>query len=304
MLATLNDVLPSARAAQYCVPAFDCVEDIMVRTILETCQEERCPAIIMALEGDLKGNGMVYISALVRGVAACHDIPVVLHLDHARNLELVRSAMDHGFTSVMFDGSALPFEENVRLTRQAVEMAHPRGISVEAELGCVGGMTLDDKQQLESVLTEPHEVVKFVQQTRVDALAVSIGTAHGVYRSLPVLNIQRLREIKACCETPLVLHGGSGTPADQVQEAIRNGITKLNLYADMRCAMYEGLKKSAGMHARIDPLPEEMFKAIKESLSAAATRKIRMVFANGRVPPGAGPAAPRGGAEPAAGHAG
>src|SRR5512141_2464101 len=139
MLVTLNQVLPQARRHHYAVGAFDCMQDVMIRAILDTAEQERAPVILMALEHDLRGRGIRYISGLVRAVADDYRIPIVLHLDHAEDAELVRKAIDHGFTSVMFDGSQLPFHENVERTRAVVELAHAHGVSVEAELGLVAG---------------------------------------------------------------------------------------------------------------------------------------------------------------------
>lgn len=284
MLTSLKNVLRQAQAGGYAVPAFDCVEDLMVRTILETCQELRCPAILMGLPGpDLDGNGWQYVAGLIRAVADHHDIPVVLHLDHATELDVIRRAVDSGYTSVMIDGSRLPFAENVRLTRAAVDIAHPHGISVEAELGHVGGSDVENTQYAESVLTEPAEARRFVDETGVDALAVSIGTAHGIYRQLPKLNIARLKEIGAATDVPMVLHGGSGTPVDQLQEAVRHGVTKLNIYADNRIAMYRGLKEAALAQTRPDPLPRDLFALVRQRLAESVTEKIRMLFAENRV---------------------
>jgi ketose-bisphosphate aldolase len=284
MLATLREVLLPARAGGYAVPAFDCVEDVMVRTVLETCEALRCPAILMGLIGpDLAGNGWSYLAGLVRGVACRHNIPVVLHLDHATKLDEIKRAVDLGFTSVMIDGSRQLFAENVRLTRAAVELAQPRGVSVEAELGHVGGSDVENTQYAESVLTEPEEARRFVQATGVDALAVSIGTAHGMYRQLPTLNLRRLEEIRAATEVPLVLHGGSGTPEDQIQAAVRLGVTKLNIYADNRIAMCRGLVEAARSQSRPDPLPGELFGPIRRSLRESVSGKIRLLFAENRV---------------------
>ncbi len=282
MLTTLREILCRARQAHYAVPGFDCVEDVMVRAVLETAEALRAPVILMALPLDLAGNGMVYVSRLIRAVADHHPIPVGLHLDHATDLDLVKKAIDNGFTSVMVDGSNLPLAENVRLTRQAVELAQPHGISVEGELGHVGGMDLEASECAESILTEPAEVVRFVEATGVDALAVSVGTAHGVYRSHPSLAIDRLREINAVSPVPLVLHGGSGTPEGQIQEAIRNGICKLNIYADCRIAMTRGLKQAAGTVAREDPLPSELFGTIKQGVCTVVAEKIRLLLAENR----------------------
>lgn len=283
MLVSAKEVLAHARANQYAVPAFDCVEDVMVRAVLETAEARRAPVFIMALEPDMEGNGWVYLSGLVRAVAEHHTIPIVLHLDHATELEAINKAVDLGFSSVMIDGSSLPLEENVRLTRAAVQIAHPRGVTVEGELGRVGGMDLEETQQTENVLTDPAEVTRFVAETGVDALAVSIGTAHGVYRSLPKLNIDRLKELNAASRVPLVLHGGSGTPADQVQEAIRNGICKLNIYADNRIALRRGLETAAESMRRIDPLPCEIFGPMRRQVAAVVQEKIDLMFAANRV---------------------
>jgi len=281
MLVSAKPVLADARARQYAVPAFDCVADVWVRAILETAEASRAPVFLMCLEPDVAGSGWVYFSGLVRSVADHHPIPIVLHLDHTTSLDSIRKAVDLGFTSVMIDGSSLPFAENVRLTRAAVEIARPHGVSVEAELGHVGGMDLEASSHAENVLTEPDEVARFVDQTGVDSLAVSIGTSHGVYQSLPTLNIPRLKELNQASRVPLVLHGGSGTPTNQLQEAIRNGIAKINIYADCRIAMRRGLDRAGASQRRQDPLPHEVFGPIHEEISAAVQEKIDQLFAAG-----------------------
>ena len=282
VLTSLKDILAHARAHQYAVPAFDCVEDVMVRAILETAEELQAPVVIMGLPPDIEGNGIVYLAGLVRAVAEHHTVPVALHLDHTTDLTLVQTAIDLGFTSVMVDGSSLPFAENVALTRRAAEMAHPHGVSVEGELGHVGGMDLEATECGDSVLTEPDEVARFVEQSQVDALAVSIGTSHGVYRSLPNLAIDRLQLLHAASPVPLVLHGGSGTPDDQIQAAVRHGICKLNIYADCRIAMGRGLQQSARTMRREDPLPRELFGGVKQEIARVVSDKIHLLSAQGR----------------------
>ncbi len=284
MLVSLTDVLTDARANHYAVPGFECCEDVMVRTILETCEEHGAPVILQCLEMDLRGNGWVYISGLVKAVADHHRIPIVLHLDHATALDEIRRAVDVGFSSVMIDGSRLPFEDNAALTKAAVDIAHPRGVDVEGELGHVGGMDLEDTQHVESVLTEADEVERFVAETGVDALAVSIGTGHGVYRALPVLNIERLKELNAVSPVPLVIHGGSGTPDAQIREAVLNGISKVNVFADERLAMFRGLRQSA-LQERPDPLPGQLFGPIRDELARALAEKIVLFGAENRALP-------------------
>jgi fructose-bisphosphate aldolase class II len=281
MLVSLNEVLTDARKGRYAVPAFDCCENVMVRTILETAEELNSPVILMCFEMQLEGNGWAYLPGLIRLVAEHHRIPIVLHLDHAETLDQIKRAVDCGFSSVMIDGSILAFEENVALTKAAGEIAHPKGIDLEGELGHVGGMDLEDTQHRDSALTEPDEVSRFVEQTGVDALAVSIGTAHGVYKSLPQLNIERLKELNVVSGVPLVMHGGSGTPDEQVREAVSNGICKLNIFADSRIAMFKGLKESAKLQ-RPDPLPEQLFGPMKDELAKTVAEKITLLGAGNR----------------------
>jgi len=282
MLVTLNEILPAARANRYAVPAFDCTEDVMIRPILDACEEMRSPVVLMALGHDLTGRGMDYISSIIRGVAPKYDIPIVFHLDHATDFDSIERAVTYGFTSVMYDGSKLPFDENVANTARVVRFAHPRGVSVEAELGHVAGKELDGSTAGETLLTEPEEVARFVAETNVDALAVSIGTAHGVYVSAPQLHIGRLKEINEISPVPLVLHGGSGTPKDQVRQAIRNGIAKVNLYADVRIAMLAGVREVPARVGGIDPLPDQLFRPVKESIRQAVIGKIDLCMSDRR----------------------
>ncbi|MGL6197207.1 MAG: class II fructose-bisphosphate aldolase, partial [Thermoguttaceae bacterium] len=210
MLVTAKEVLAHARKNHYAVPGFNCVEDIMVRTILDTAQECNSAVFVMCYAAEFDEKTWVYLPRLVKAVESAYTVPIVLHLDHASDLETIQRALDNGFTSVMYDGSSFPFDKNVEITRQAVEMAKPYGATVEAELGLVGGFDLKMTGNVANVLTEPEEVVKFVAETGVDSLAVSIGTAHGVYEQLPNLDIERLKKLDAVSTVPLVLHGGSG----------------------------------------------------------------------------------------------
>ena len=280
----MKEILADARKNGYAVPAFDCVEDVMVRAVLETCQELRSPVVIMCLVGaDLDGSGWAYVPGLVRAVADFHDIPIALHLDHATELDSIQKAVDAGFTSVMIDGSMHPFAKNVEITRATTQIAQPRGISVEGELGWVGGFDLQARSTGRPVLTEAKEVERFVEMTGLDALAISIGTSHGVYESLPNLDIERLKELNEVSTVPLVLHGGSGTPSDQIQEAVKNGICKMNVYADNRIAMTRGLKISAESHTRPDPPVQELLGPLKDEIAKVVKEKIDLLLSAGRV---------------------
>jgi fructose-bisphosphate aldolase class II len=261
------------------------MEDVMIRTMLDTAENENSPVILMALEHDLQGRGIQYVSGLVRAVADSYAIPIVLHLDHAEHMDIIKKAIDYGFSSVMYDGSQLPFQENIARSQEVVEIGHGHSVTVEAELGLVAGKDIhgvDYPGAGESLLTDPEEVIEFVEQTGVDALAVSIGTAHGVYVSLPNLDIARLEEINKVSSVPLVLHGGSNTPVDQIQNAIRHGISKINVYADSRVAMCQGLKHSARIQERDDPLPDVLFRPIREALSQIVAERIDMFFSKNK----------------------
>lgn len=283
MLTTTKDMLKNAQAGHYAIPGFDCVSDILVRAVLDAAEDCRSPVILMALEHDLKGRGMLYATSLIRNVAPDYTIPVALHLDHALSLDQVKRALDNGFTSVMFDGSSLPLEENIRLTREVVELAERYQASTEAELGHVAGKELDGYDTGSSVLTSPEEVARFVAETGVGSLAVSIGTAHGIYTAMPNLHQDRLSEIRAASDVPLVLHGGSGTPEDQVKEAIRRGITKINIYADLRIAMGKAFAATAAATQRPDPLPDELFGGMHAAIKAVVTDKVAMCMSADRV---------------------
>jgi fructose-bisphosphate aldolase class II len=231
-LTTMKEILVPARAGKYAVGAFEFWSFDSAQAIVSAAEMAGMPVILQAgfLETDYAG-GLDILSLIAHRVAEKARIPVALHLDHAEKISLVRDAIDAGFTSVMIDTSALPFEENVTATLEVTALAKPRGVTVEAELGRLataeGGATAEEAQ------TDPEEARLFVERTGIDALAVAIGTAHGAYRFPPKINIPRLKEIAAVVDIPLVLHGGSGTPADAIAGAIENGVAKINICTDL-----------------------------------------------------------------------
>ncbi len=283
MLCTLNEVLPHARKNHYAVTAFDYIPDIFVRPILDVCEEKRAPVIMSSLPYDVEGISLAYAAGIVKAVAGLYTVPIVLHLDHAAEFETIKRCIAAGYTSVMFDGSHLAFAENIEQTREIVLYAHARGVTVEAELGFVAGTDRDGGDTGAGRLTEPVQVEEFVQKTEVDALAVSIGTAHGVHKAKPTLDLQRLGEIMAVTDTPLVLHGGSGTPEDQLVAAIKGGITKLNIYADMRMAMNRKIGEAAAVvKQRQDQVPDRVLEPLCQGLREEATSKLELTMSAGR----------------------
>ena len=289
MLVSMKEMLADARKNHYAIPAFDISNYEMMRAVLETCEEERSPALLMALGVDLTGKGLPLLSSMVKEASNHFNIPVCFHYDHGTDFESIKAACNAGFSSVMFDGSVLPFEENAAKTLEVVQYAHARGITVEAELGHVGNASVGsisetgtDTDPGES-LTVPEEVVKFIEITDVDALAVAIGTAHGVYRKTPELRIDRLDEIMAVCDRPLVLHGGSGTPNDQMQNAIRHGITKINIFSDVIGAMNKGLKDKLNTLENPSTWPFIVFADARAMMKEVVREKLRTFGSAGRV---------------------
>ena len=274
MLVSMKEMLADAKKNHYAIPAFDVSNYEMMKAVLETCEEEKSPALLMTLGCDTQGRNLQLISSMIRGASDYFKIPICLHMDHATDIEFIKYGCDNGYSSVMYDGSVLSFEENARNTAIVTEYAHKKGITVEAELGHVGNASVGsvsetgtDTDPGES-LTVPEEVAKFVDLTDVDALAIAIGTSHGVYQKTPELRIDRLKEITAVCDRPMVLHGGSGTPNDQMQNAIHHGITKINIYSDVLFALNQGLKGTLNTMTNPSTWPflvyEDAMKMMKE----------------------------------------
>lgn len=289
MLVSMKEMLADAKKNHYAIPAFDVSNYDMMKAILEACEEERSPALLMGLGVDLKGRDMNLLTAMIRSASDYFNIPVCLHLDHATDMELIKRAIDAGFSSVMYDGSVLDFQNNAQNTAEVVKYAQQRGITVEAELGHVGNGSVGsisetgaDTDPGES-LTVPEEVARFVEITDVDALAVAIGTAHGVYQKTPTLRIDRLDEITAVCDRPLVLHGGSGTPDDQMQNAIHHGITKINIYSDVVGAMNKALRDKLNAVENPATWPFIVFEDARNSMKEVARNKLRTFGSAGRI---------------------
>lgn len=289
MLVSMKEMLEDARKNHYAIPAFDISNYDMMKAVLEVCEEEKSPALLMALGVDLQGRDMNLLSSMVRSASDYFNIPVCLHLDHATDFHIITRAIDAGFSSVMYDGSVMDFDGNVKNTAHVTQYAHAHGITVEAELGHVGNGSVGsisetgrDTDPGES-LTVPEEVAKFVESTDVDALAVAIGTAHGVYQKTPNLRIDRLDEIMAVCERPLVLHGGSGTPDDQMRSAIQHGITKINIYSDVVGAMNKGLKDKLNAMENPATWPFIVFADAREMMKEVVRDKLRTFGSAGRL---------------------
>lgn len=244
-LVGLSEMLERAHLGGYAVGAFNFCNAETAQAAVEAGSLLRSPVMFITGPWEIPLLGASTLVRLAELAAADTDVPVCLHLDHAEDLELVRECIEAGFPSVMMDASQYDFEENVRLTKLVVEMAHPRGITVEGELGAVGRVgDTSVEGHAEASLTDPTRAAEFVDRTGVDALAVAIGNAHGIYTQRPELDFERLQAIRDATEVPLVLHGGSGTHPDQLRRAIQIGISKVNVASEIGRAYLSAIKQA------------------------------------------------------------
>ncbi|MGE4282111.1 MAG: ketose-bisphosphate aldolase [Clostridia bacterium] len=245
MIVNLASVLEDAKKQNYAVGSFNIYNYETIKGVIESAKESRIPAIIAFGEQYLKNMDFATVYAIVRSLTEDTDIPIVLHLDHCKSLENIFKAIRAGFTSVMYDGSALSFRENLNNTKKIVEVAHATGVSVEAELGCLAGGegSNEGSGHEQEIYTNAAQAEEFVKATGIDALAVSIGTVHGMYKGEPKINIEVLKQIASRIELPLVLHGGSGTPEAVIKECIKNGICKINVNTEISVYTVEKIKE-------------------------------------------------------------
>lgn len=234
MLVNTKEMLNSANASNYAIPSPDFINQNMIKAYIDVAQQLNVPALISISEGLSQFMCLEDAFAIAKYYAEKATIPVAIHLDHGKHVEFVKKAVDIGFTSVMIDASADSFEENVRKTKEVVEYAHKYNVTVEAEIGHVGsGINYEDESGDTTVFTEVNDLVEFVKQTNVDSVAVSVGTAHGIYLGTPKINFERLKELKNAVSIPLVLHGGSSTGDDNLKKCAEIGISKINIFTDI-----------------------------------------------------------------------
>lgn len=272
MLQPMTPLLHAAQKRQYAVPQPDFVHLGMAAAYLEAAAQHRSPLILGFGEDYVDASEAVDLRHLVRMVevlASGYRIPVALHLDHGSSYEACAKAINAGFSSVMIDGSALPFEDNVALTKRVVQLAKLSGVSVEGEVGRMktgAGYDLADGDT--QVLTDPDVARAFVEKTGVDALAVSIGTVHGEYRGEPDIRIDLLQQINEAVSVPLVLHGASGTETSILKNCVREGITKVNIYTDLAKAMNATVQSryASSAHVQIPDVLRDLRRVIVEKL--------------------------------------
>ena len=306
MLATNKDVMSKAMAEGYAVGAFNINNLETVLAITEAITEEKSPAIIAVTPSAIKYGGLEHLAGIVKVAAKSVPQPVALHLDHGLDFDTAAKCVDAGFTSVMIDASRLGFEENIALTRKVVDLAHPRGVSVEAELGKLAGIEEATVEEKDAVLTDPDSAREFVKLTKVDALAVAIGTSHGAYkfRGEPKLDFERLKEIREKVDVLLVLHGASsvpswiiekatkygaeltgakGIPEKHIQRATSMGISKVNIDTDLRLAFTGAVREFlANSPSQYDP--RKILGPAKDAMKKVVVGKMQLFRSSGKAP--------------------
>ncbi len=242
MLVNLNEVLKDAKAKKYAVGLFNTTDTDMLQAVIEAAEETKSPVIIGTAEVLLPAGELKLIAPSVLAAARRASVPVVVHYDHGLTFPRCMEALQLGFSSVMFDGSAGEYDKNIADTAEIVKICHGFGASVEGEIGHVGQAAACDND-VTAGYTKVEEACDYIARTGVDALAIAIGTAHGAYKSKPKLDLQRLSEIAAATDVPLVLHGGSGLTDDDFRNAIAHGISKMNIFTDLCLAGNRAMEK-------------------------------------------------------------
>ena len=304
MLATNKDLMVPARKHGYAIGAFNVQNLESVSAIAEAAAEEKSPVIMQITPSVIKYADLAYISNLVKTAAQLAPVPVAMHLDHGEDFETAAKCIGAGFSSVMIDGSFLSFEENIAVTKRVVGVAHPKGVSVEAELGKLAGVEERSVAEKDAILTDPEAAVEFVEKTGVDTLAVAIGTSHGAYKfkSEAKLDLERLKIISEKIGIPLVLHGASsvpqgivekankygaelsgakGIPEEEIKKAIALGIAKINIDTDLRLAFTATVREALATSPKnFDP--RKILGPAKDAMKEVAKGKMRLFGSAGK----------------------
>lgn len=282
-VVTLEVILEAAEQGKYAVGSFSPRYTPMIRPVLLAGQRNRSPLIVQISQKELeryKITPFKFANEFYKQIEELEiNVPVCLHLDHTKDMKVIEDAIEAGFTSVMIDASDKSFDENVKITKQVVKYAHERGVSVEAELGKIGTTDFIETDQDEELYTDPKEALQFVNETAVDALAVSCGTAHGVYEvKEPTVDYERLSAIRSLTPVYLVLHGGSGVPQEMVQKAFRlpgGGVSKVNIATDLELSFLKAIESEERLTNReCKGLAPERLQLGRDAVETQVTEKI------------------------------
>jgi fructose-bisphosphate aldolase class II len=283
-IENLSDMLHDAAKKGYAVGSFSARYTKLIMPIIKAAMAANSPAIVQLSEKEVirhKVGVKEFADEFYRVVEELNpQVPLALHLDHTKTLDVIKEAIEAGFTSVMIDASEKEFEDNVAITKEVVEIAHPKNVTVEAELGKIGTTDFVETDTDEEMYTIPEEAAEFCKKTHVDALAVSVGTAHGVYTvRQPKVDYERLEKINKLTDTPLVLHGGSGVPSKMVVSAVRiptGGVSKVNIATDLELAMLAVVGREGHMtEAELNSCSDEMIEKSRKAVQALVEDKIK-----------------------------
>lgn len=278
-----NEMLKKARIQGYAVPAFNVHNLETVQIVAETAAEMGSPVIMAGTPGTFSYAGIDYLVSICKSAARLHDLPFALHLDHHEMLSDIEAKIRAGIRSVMIDGSHLPFAENIALVSKVTALCHRYNISVEAELGRLGGQEDDLIVDAEhSFFTDPEVAAEFIARTDIDSLAVAIGSAHGLYHGEPKLDFQRLAKIHQRVDIPLVLHGASGIPEQMVRQAIALGICKVNIATELKIAFASAVKKYFAEFPDAND-PRQYMTPGKIAMKLVVAEKIRICGSAGKL---------------------
>ncbi|HEV2472973.1 MAG TPA: class II fructose-bisphosphate aldolase [Chthonomonadales bacterium] len=284
-------IVSRARQGGYAVAGFEPYNLEQIQAVILAASEEKSPVLLQFWSEVIETWSLETLVAICHSEASRVEIPIGIHLDHATDLDLIDAAIEGGFTSVMFDGSTLPLEDNIRRTAEVVRRAKRRGVCVEAELGLIGHLdpSADPRRIFEEIhlhLTDPVTAARFVQETGVDILAPAVGTIHGCRLPMAKVDVGRIKEISVACGVPLALHGGSGVDEATLRDAIRAGVAKVNIDTEVRSASIASLQREAAViGASRRPVFEDYARyprAIRDAAKLAACKRIRAVGASGR----------------------
>ena len=278
MLVNLVSMLGEAQKGNFAIGSFNIYSYETIRGVMNAAVELNKPAIVAFGANYLKNMDLGSVHDIVVNLSKSCSNPVALHLDHCKSIDTIREALAAGFTSIMYDGSALPYEENVKNTAEVVRMAHAAGASVEAELGSIKAGQDTNEEDAAEIYTDPAVARDFVERTGVDCLAVSIGTVHGLYKGTPRISIDTLKAIKKEVSVPLVLHGGSGTPEATIRECIENGICKINVNTEISVYTVDMLAAKLSAEGK-KPHLSQLCLAEVEAVSEVVKKYMRF-FAN------------------------
>lgn len=281
-LVSSTPLLQTAREQGYGIGAFNVHTLEMLQAVVEAAEETRSPLILQSTVGTVKHLGADYIAAAAKAAADRSSVPIALHLDHCTDFDTIVQCIRAGYTSVMIDASMFPFEENVARTKKVVEIAKAVGVNVEAELGKVGGVEDDIVvAEHEALMADPNECAEFIELTGVATLAPAIGTAHGIYKGEPKIDFARIERIAGLVDVPLVLHGGSGIPEEQVKRCVALGMSKMNIATEIRIVFSDVIKAVFAANPDEND-PRKYMAPAKKAVKAAAIEKMQMLGCIGK----------------------